>query len=91
MTTYNLPSTKAETVETPESSNIRRFSWAPPADLLVTFQSGDKYLYSGNVSHDLFLQFKSASSKGGFFARHIRKLACTRIDLPAPAEEVPSV
>jgi hypothetical protein len=54
------------------SSVIRRFDYDEPGRRLhVTFQSGDLYDYF-EVPPELPKRWKAATSKGRFFAEHIR-------------------
>lgn len=59
-------------IETPESSNIRRFSYeASTSTLLVEFKNGGAYKYFDVPSH-VFDQMKVASSKGQFLAQVVK-------------------
>ena len=54
------------------SSVIRFYRYdADTQELLVGFQSGTKYVYSG-VPADIFAALNAAFSKGEFFNSHIR-------------------
>lgn len=59
------------------SSVIRRFDYdAQDRQLLITFTTGRRYLYS-DVPEEAVRQFRAAFSKGSHFNRHIRdRYAC---------------
>jgi hypothetical protein len=54
------------------SSVIRKFDYLPEtSELLITFTTGRRYLYS-NVPEEEVQRFRAAFSKGVYFNRHIR-------------------
>ena len=54
------------------STVIKRFDYRPDtAELLVTFVTGRRYLYSG-VPEEAAARFRAAFSKGSHFNRRIR-------------------
>lgn len=54
------------------STVIKRFDYRPETEeLLITFVTGRRYLYS-DVPDEAVAQFRSASSKGSHFNRRIR-------------------
>ena len=57
-----------ETVETPNSSNIRRFSFGDK--LIVEFKSGEKWEY--DAPRKAFDDMKRAKSAGRFFHAQVR-------------------
>ena len=59
-------------IETPESSNISRFSFDENNMVLtVEFKSGGTYQYF-DVPEGIFEQMRSAESKGRFLAQNIK-------------------
>jgi lysyl-tRNA synthetase class 2 len=55
------------------STVIRSFRYdAEKSELLITFQSGRRYLYTG-VPQGIFDAMKKSFSKGEFFNEHIRE------------------
>ena len=59
-------------IETPESSNVKRFKYdAGKRELVIEFGSGGVYRYS-EVPFEVFDGMKDAESKGRFFHRVIR-------------------
>ncbi len=59
-------------VETPESSNIARFSFDEDSGtLFIEFKKGGTYQYF-DVPQGIVEQFKVASSKGQYFAQSIK-------------------
>jgi hypothetical protein len=61
-----------EWIETPESSNITRFGYDEPNQVLsVEFKSGATYGYF-DVPQSVFEQMKVASSKGQFLAQNLK-------------------
>ena len=54
------------------STAIRKFDYlAGSRELVVTFLTGRRYIYA-DVPEELARRFRAATSKGGFFNRHIR-------------------
>lgn len=54
------------------STVIRRFDYLrEDRELIITFTTGRRYLYS-DVPEETVRQFRSAYSKGVYFNRHIR-------------------
>jgi len=54
------------------STAIRRFDyWPERRELEITFVTGRRYIYS-DVPEETVRKFRSATSKGGYFNRHIR-------------------
>lgn len=66
------------------SSVIRRFEYFPETrELLVTFTTGRRYLYS-NVAEEEARRFRAAFAKGIHFNRHIRdRYACRELEASA--------
>lgn len=61
-------------IETPESSNLSRFSYNKDTRVLtVEFKNGGRYNYF-DVSESIFEQMKAASSKGQFLAKNIKNI-----------------
>ena len=59
--------------ESVKSSNIRSFGYEEESQILeVEFISGAVYRYK-NVPQKTWNEFKAASSKGGYFAKHIKR------------------
>ncbi len=55
-----------------KSSNIAEIGyWEEKKELLVRFNSRDIYRYS-NVPEEVYQEFLDASSKGKYFAEHIK-------------------
>ncbi|MDV3257402.1 MAG: KTSC domain-containing protein [Sphingomonas sp.] len=69
------------------SSVIRRFSYDPGSrELLVTFTTGRRYVYS-DVPVDEAQQFRSAFAKGVHFNRFIRgRFPCRELEPHEPGE-----
>lgn len=78
----NVPA--AETVATPDSSNIGAFAYGA-SRLEITFKGGARYAYD-DVSPEIFAAFKRAQSKGAFFAEAIKgRYPTTKLEpLPVP-------
>ncbi len=59
------------------STVIRRFDYRPETrELVITFTTGRRYLYS-QVTEEAVDRFRAAFSKGSHFNRHIRdRFAC---------------
>lgn len=54
------------------STVIRSFSYDPSrAELLITFQSGRRYVYC-DVPEEIFTAMKASFAKGEFFNSHVR-------------------
>lgn len=63
-----------------DSSVIAAVAYSAEAALDIEFTSGAKYRYFA-VPAQVFHEFLSADSKGGFFNRHIRpSYACTKLE-----------
>ena len=59
-------------IETPESSNIARYTYDGAAQVLtVEFRNGGSYNYY-DVPQVVFDQMRTAPSKGGFHARYVK-------------------
>lgn len=69
------------------SSVIRRFSYDPASrELLVTFTTGRRYVYS-DVPVDEAQQFRSAFAKGVHFNRFIRgRFSCRELEPHEPGQ-----
>lgn len=61
-----------EWIETPQSSNIARFAYEAPSQVLtVEFKTGGTYNYF-DIPDVIFEQMTVASSKGQFLAQQIK-------------------
>lgn len=61
-----------EWIETPQSSNIARFAYDAPSQVLaVEFKTGGTYNYF-DIPDVIFEQMTAASSKGQFLAQQIK-------------------
>jgi len=61
-----------EWIETPQSSNIARFAYEAPSQVLtVEFKTGGTYNYF-DIPDVIFEQMTAASSKGQFLAQQIK-------------------
>lgn len=61
-----------EWIETPQSSNIARFAYEAPSQVLtVEFKTGGTYNYF-DIPAVIFEQMMAASSKGQFLAQQIK-------------------
>jgi len=61
-----------EWIETPQSSNIARFAYEAPSQVLtVEFKTGGTYNYF-DIPDVIFEQMMAASSKGQFLAQQIK-------------------
>ncbi len=61
-----------EWIETPQSSNIARFAYEAPSQVLtVEFKTGGTYNYF-DIPDVIFEQMTAASSKGQFLAQKIK-------------------
>lgn len=61
-----------EWIETPQSSNIARFAYEAPSQVLtVEFKTGGTYNYF-DIPDVIFEQMTTASSKGQFLAQQIK-------------------
>lgn len=61
-----------EWIGSPESSNIARFGYDEPTQVLaVEFKAGGTYNYF-DIPETIFEQMKAASSKGQFLAQQIK-------------------
>lgn len=59
-------------IETPESSNIARFTYDEASSVLVVeFLKGGTYNYY-DIPQAIFEQMKAASSKGQFLAQNVK-------------------
>ncbi len=64
---------KYQCIETPESSNIKAFSYIKQYKILIVeFKSDHTYSYA-NVPIEIFYTMKAAESKGKYFNEKIKK------------------
>lgn len=62
----------SEIVEVQNSSNIRQIEYNPTRqEMVVEFHVGARYLYS-SVPLEEWVEFKTAESKGAYFAANIK-------------------
>lgn len=74
-TTREIP---VQWIETPNSSNIKRYGWVPAFDLaqsmgtlVIEFLKGGTYQYF-DVPREVFEEMQGAESQGKFLARQIK-------------------